>query len=229
MVQTGPKIQLGGLKKGLLRVEYQVGIDEAVKKDPIPPAESEINKAKVNFGRFSVISGSFFVLLTYEFWRCFLIDVRTFFDEKQFPFYRLDNVGDYTFSKYKVLWKEQSKQMTATVVSSLNDKYLGDKTVVTDSKVLYVSFDNKEEANYLCAVLNSRLIGKIIEAYTIDVQKGVDIVKNINIPKYNSKNKLHLELAELSIEAHEKYKTNNLKELLGIEERIENIVPKIFE
>jgi len=152
-----------------------------------------------------------------------------FFDEKQFPFYRLDNVGDYTFSKYKVLWKEQSKQMTATVISSLNDKYLGDKTVVTDSKVLYVSFDNKEEANYLCAVLNSRLIGKIIEAYTIDVQKGVDIVKNINIPKYNSKNQLHLELAELSIEAHEKYKANNLKELLGIEERIENIVPKIFE
>ena len=102
-----------------------------------------------------------------------------FFDPKQYPFYRLDNVGEYTFSKYKLLWKEQSRQMTTAVVSSLDDDFLGEKTIVTDSKVLYVSFDTKEEANYLCAILNSRLIGEIIEAYTIDVQKGVDIVKNM--------------------------------------------------
>ena len=69
--------------------------------------------------------------------------------------------------------------MTTAVVSSLDDDFLGEKTIVTDSKVLYVSFDTKEEANYLCAILNSRLIGEIIEAYTIDVQKGVDIVKNM--------------------------------------------------
>ncbi len=152
-----------------------------------------------------------------------------FYDPKQFPWYRLDNVGEYTFSKYKLLWKEQSKQMTTSVISTLNDDFLGEKQIVTDSKVLYVSFDNKDEAHYLCAVLNSRLIGEIIEAYTIDVQKGVDIVKNINIPKYNSKNKNHKELSQYSIKAHELYVENKKKEIKKIEEKIELIVPLIFK
>jgi hypothetical protein len=152
-----------------------------------------------------------------------------FFDEKQFPFYRLDNVGDYTFSKYKILWKEQSRQMTAVVVSSLDDEFVGKKTIVTDSKVLYVSFENEKEANYLCAILNSRLIGEIIEAYTIDVQKGVDIVKNINIPKYDHQNKLHEKLADLSIKAHELYKEGKENQIEGIEDQIEKTVPLIFQ
>ena len=151
-----------------------------------------------------------------------------FFIEGKYPFYRLDNVGEYTFSKYKLLWKEQSKRMTTTVISEIDDEFLGRKTIVTDSKVLYVSFDEKEEANYLCAVLNSRLIGKIIEAYTIDIQKGVDIVKNINIPKYDSTNSNHLKLANLSISAHNNYLKNNETKILNIEKEIELIVPNIF-
>jgi hypothetical protein len=151
-----------------------------------------------------------------------------FFDPKQFPFYRLDNVGEYTFSKYKVVWKEQSRQMTAAVISNLSDDFLRNKTIVTDSKVLYVSFDSNQEAYYLCAILNSRLIGEIIEAYTIEVQKGVDIVKNINIPKYDVHNKLHEKLATLSLKAHELYLEQKQKEIKVIESEIENVVPLVF-
>jgi hypothetical protein len=118
--------------------------------------------------------------------------------------------------------------MTTTVISNIDDKYLGDKTVVTDSKVLYVSFDDEYEANYLCAILNSRLIGEIIEAYTIDIQKGVDIVKNINIPKYNKNNANHLKLATLSINAHNLYIQNSINKIKEIEANIEVIVPSIF-
>jgi hypothetical protein len=118
--------------------------------------------------------------------------------------------------------------MTTTVISDIDDEFLGRKTIVTDSKVLYVSFDEKEEANYLCAILNSRLIGKIIEAYTIDVQKGVDIVKNINIPKYDSSNRDHIKLSTLSISAHDNYLKNKKIEIERIEAEIEKIVPNIF-
>ena len=38
MVQTGPKIQFGGLKKGLFKVAYHVGIAEIVNKLPTSPA-----------------------------------------------------------------------------------------------------------------------------------------------------------------------------------------------
>jgi len=37
VVQVGPKIQFGGLKKGLFKVAYQVGIAETVKTEPKPP------------------------------------------------------------------------------------------------------------------------------------------------------------------------------------------------
>jgi hypothetical protein len=152
-----------------------------------------------------------------------------FFDENQFPFYRLDNVGDYTFSSYKVLWKEQSKRMTAVVVSQIQDPVLGLKTVVTDSKVLFVSLESEQEAYYLCGVLNSRLIGEIVESYTIDVQKGVDIVKNIAIPEFNPNNSMHMKIAKESKSAHLSYLRHDSSAIKNSEGVIEESVPKIFD
>jgi len=43
-VHIGPKIQLGGLKEGLLRVGYQVMTASEVNKPPIAPMERGINK-----------------------------------------------------------------------------------------------------------------------------------------------------------------------------------------
>lgn len=151
-----------------------------------------------------------------------------FFDPSQFPFYRLDNVGDYTFAKYKVLWKEQSKFMTAAVVSEIDDPALGKKIVVTDSKVLFVSLNSESEAHYLCGVLNSRLIGEIIEAYTIDVQKGVDIVKNIRIPQFDFRNPVHNRVSNLSLEAHQAYCEGNNAKIVAIESELESLIPSIF-
>ena len=48
VVQTGPKIKLGGLKKGLLRLAYHVGIWESVKTEPKIPIASQININNVN-------------------------------------------------------------------------------------------------------------------------------------------------------------------------------------
>lgn len=46
-VQVGPKTQLGGAKKGLLRVTYQLGIAENVKIAPkIPTSSQPIIEAK---------------------------------------------------------------------------------------------------------------------------------------------------------------------------------------
>lgn len=151
-----------------------------------------------------------------------------FFDKDKYPFYRLDNVGDYTFKPFKVLWREQSREMTATVVSSIDDQFLGKKVVVSDSKVLYVSFDTELEAHYLCGILNSDLIGDIIEAYTIDTQRGVDIVKNINIPKFDNTNAKHLEMSNLSKQAHKCYIQKDKVNLQIAEQNIELLIPDVF-
>lgn len=151
-----------------------------------------------------------------------------FFDANQFPWYRLDNVGEYTFKPYKMLWKEQSTAMNCCVVSSLECPYIGNKLVVTDSKVLSSSFDDKYEAFYLCGVLNSREVEEIIQGYTISTNRGIDIVKNIRIPVYDSNNNHHLNIANLSIKAHNAYKTGDMVTIESCEKSINNLVKKIF-
>jgi hypothetical protein len=149
-----------------------------------------------------------------------------FFDEKTSPFYRLDNVGEYTFKNYHVVWREQHKNMTACVISSINDVYLGKKVVVVDSKVLGCALETNEEAHYLCAIINSPIITKLIEAYTIDTQRGVDILKNIRIPQFDTANKIHIKLSELSLEAHAAVEKGI--NVLSIECEIDKFVQELF-
>lgn len=46
-LQTGPNSQLGGLKKGLLRLACHVGMFGVVKKDPTPAAEN-VTRIEIN-------------------------------------------------------------------------------------------------------------------------------------------------------------------------------------
>lgn len=62
-IQTGPKIQAGGLRTGLLSVLYQVGIEEIVKNDPAIPANSETAIAVINLIIFFASMGQLYTLL----------------------------------------------------------------------------------------------------------------------------------------------------------------------
>ncbi len=145
-----------------------------------------------------------------------------FYNEKR-PFYFLDNIGTYTFAPYKVVWKEQNKNMVSCVVSTKPDGVLKGKLVIPDSKVLFCGLDDKEEAHYLCAVLNSQPITELIEGYTIELQRGTDILENVKIPKFDPSDKLHASLSSLSEQAHALY----LQERAGmqaIQNKIDNRV-----
>lgn len=172
---------------------------------------------------------------TYEwlfYFHDFLLETRKrsakFFDEAQFPWYRLDNVGSYTFQKYHVVWKEQSKSMTACVIGSMDDPYLGQKVVVTDSKVLSCATDDEAEAHYICAVINSPIITKIIDGYTIDTQRGIDILSNIAIPKYDAAIEEHAALAEKSRQAHQAFIAGDADSIKRLEKEIDELVHRLF-
>ena len=151
-----------------------------------------------------------------------------FFDPEQFPWYRLDNVGDYTFCNYHVVWREQCKSMTACVIGSIDDPDLGKKVVVTDSKVLSCASDNLREVHYICAIINSPRIISIIDAYTIDTQRGVDILNNIAIPQYDPQNPVHGQLADCSIRAHELFLTGDKDGIAETESEIDRLVELLF-
>ena len=119
--------------------------------------------------------------------------------------------------------------MKCVVVSNISDQYVSNKIVVTDSKVLSVSLNDKYEAHYLCAVLNSSDIEAIVQGYTINTNRGIDIVKNINIPEYNKNDNNHKSLAELSIDAHDAYTGGRMDKLNDIQKKIDAMVRLVFE
>ncbi len=138
------------------------------------------------------------------------------------PEYVLYNIGEYTSAPYKVIWKAlASKEMEACVISSKEDKL-----VIPDHNNVLVPFDNKYEAYYLCAIINSKIIGKYIDSY-ISWFKSNHILENINIPKFDDSNSLHMQIASLGEKAHIEAAKESL-EIQSIEMEIEDCVLKLF-
>jgi SAM-dependent methyltransferase len=114
------------------------------------------------------------------------------------PFYFYGAVGDYTFAPWKVVWREQSAQMTAAIVGTD-----AGKPVMPDHKLMLVDCNSQSEAHYICALLNSSIITAVVQAYAVSIQMDPHILDHIRIPCYDPNNPVHRRLAELSMQAHQ--------------------------
>ncbi|RLE39865.1 hypothetical protein DRJ16_07740 [Candidatus Woesearchaeota archaeon] len=161
---------------------------------------------------------------------------------KNNPFYSLYDIGDYTFYPYKVVWKEIAGKVSGKaefhtcVLEPVNDHILGEKVVIPDHKLMLIPFNNKNEAHYVSAILNSIVISLVISAYAIETTMDPRVINHIEIPKFNPKNPLHQKLSQLSQKAHEIakkiYEENrkDLKEnLKKIEGEIDKTVVELYE
>ena len=157
-----------------------------------------------------------------------------FFNPKIQPFYRLDNVGEYTYSPYKVLWKEQTGSMSAVVVSTYynsvpnpnTDIFTDDKIIVVDSKVLMLDVYDESEAYYVCGIINSPNITDVIDGYAVSTNRGVDVLKYVAIPKFDTNNELHKKISEISKAIHELAK--NDEDYSKMEKELQEEVHKLF-
>lgn len=142
---------------------------------------------------------------------------------KNTPEHVLYNIGKYTKSPYKVIWKTlQGKGMNACVISSKNNKL-----IIPDHNNILVSIDNEKEAHYLCAILNSKIVEEFVDSY-ISWYKSTHILNNINIPKFDPEDNVHVELANKSIQAHNICSEEKINKglLKTVEEEIDNLVIK---
>lgn len=119
------------------------------------------------------------------------------------PFYASYNIGNYTFTKYKTIWRRMDNRINAVVISELNDKIIGKKLLLPQETISFIPFDNSEEAHYVCAIMNSSIVNLVAKSYSVGKSFGSPHILNyIPIARYSDKNKLHQELAEKSQEAH---------------------------
>jgi SAM-dependent methyltransferase len=182
---------------------------------------------------------------TYNFLNTFrsILDKRSSYSFKLkpqgYPFYTIYGSKEM-LEPFKVVWQRMGSKLKAAVISTKEDKMLGgSKPIIPQETIIFVPLKNEKEAHYICAILNSSIIEFVLKSYSMVGGKSfasTHILDNINIKKFEKNNKLHIKLAELSKKAHElkkkiyeEDKENFKKELIKIENQIDETVAKLYK
>jgi hypothetical protein len=113
------------------------------------------------------------------------------------PLYACFDIGPYSFSKYKVVWKALASGMQAVVIESFDSK-----VIVPDHNVMMIPLEDLEEAHYLCAVLNSDVATIFVTSY-VTWFFSTHILDFFKIPDWDANSALQQDLSSLSIKAHQ--------------------------
>jgi hypothetical protein len=122
---------------------------------------------------------------------------KLFFDVATAPFYSVYAVGPYTFSPFKVVWREVSNSLDAAVCG-LHDA----RTAVPDHTLVYISCQSEDEAHYICALVNSAPANFIVRGY-VALHPSPHVMKYIKVGKFDPKDKTHRALTHNSRSLHE--------------------------
>lgn len=144
-------------------------------------------------------------------------------DIQKQEFHAILRIGDYTFSNYKVIWKYIASEFVCAVISTVEDEYLGEKMLLPNEKIMYVSFDDETEAYYLCGILSSTYVAECVKSYMNPTSISAHVLNKLNIPQFDPNNQDHLEIARLCKEGHGK---KSIKEYIA---QINTIIERIYD
>ncbi len=151
--------------------------------------------------------------------------VREFAEKTEF--YAMYGIGEYSVAKYRVTWKRMASRIEAVVLSTLKTPF-STKTLISTDTTAFFALDDRQEAHYLCAVLDSHVVDDYIRSFS-SAGRGFgapSVMENVAFPKFDAKNKLHARLAELSEEAHALVKADKATD--EIERQVDEAVRKLW-
>ena len=151
---------------------------------------------------------------------------------EQAPFYSIFDVGTYTFSDYKVVMNRMGDELRCAVVQAINDPYLGKRPILPENVLTFIPVSSGDEAYYLAAIINST----IFRAFVLNITRGTksfaspdlvnEVLRILNVPKYDWDNNDHCRLAILSKEAHNIAK--EIVDLVGTPEILSELTREIM-
>lgn len=146
-------------------------------------------------------------------------------------FYSMYGVGEYTFSPYKVVWNRMGSKLVACVIGSINDEFLGKKLMLPEDALAFIPTEDKDEAHFICAILNSSIADVTIRSIASGTKSfgTPKIIENtLKIPGFDAKNKIHRNLSELSKKACKLAAKNDVKNLRIVENEIDKQVARFY-
>lgn len=154
---------------------------------------------------------------------------KKFMKSRKAPFYTMYNVGTYTYAPFKVIWNRMGARITACVISTVHDSYLGTRLVLPEQVLTFIPVESEDEAHYICSIMNSSMTDMILRSIaggTKSFGTPKIVEDTIRIPKYEAKNELHRELSNLSRKAHDIVQKG--ENVSGIEEEIDDVVSELY-
>ena len=142
----------------------------------------------------------------------------------------LRDIRRRTVHFFKVQSRVDGTAKSATISSyviSRSPRALGvNKIIVPDHKLYMLSLDDENEAHYVCAVLNSRHMRRILGGFLVGKQIGTTIFRYTGIKSYQATDRRHRELATISRRAHRSRANTRNSDDLGAEEqtRLDDLV-----
>lgn len=141
------------------------------------------------------------------------------------PFYSIGAVSDYTFTLYKVVWREVSHRLDAAVAGPAKDQH--QECVIPDHTLIMVGCDGAEEAHFICAALNSSPSRFIVQNYIV-LHPDPHILQRVRIPRYDPANPTHRRMAALSQNAHHAMAKSDMEQVKAIEVEIDNLAAGLW-
>jgi len=158
---------------------------------------------------------------------------KKYFDPKTDPFYSMYNVGTYSFAPYKTVWKRMGTSIEAVVTSKITDRFIGSKPPLHKETTIFIPSEVKDEAHYLCAVLNSLIVNFVAKSYSVKGGKAfgsANLLEYVRIPQFDPTNTEHEVLSQLSQQAHElaAIQEEEADELQAVQEEIDQHAAKLW-
>jgi Eco57I restriction-modification methylase len=148
-----------------------------------------------------------------------------YFDTKKDPFWTIYNVGKYSVSPHRVVFKEFTDFFQCAVPPA------EDKPVIADTKLRFIECESTDEAHYLCGFLNSSpamlfLYSTATWVQTADYQASD--ISRLALPRYNKAEKSHGEIVRFSKACHAARRKEKLLELRELEAKLDQTVKVLW-
>jgi hypothetical protein len=156
-----------------------------------------------------------------------LLGERVLIRKLGWKWYALGKIGDYTFSPFKVVWREQAQDFTVAVIST-SDFDGEERVVIPDHKLMSVSTSSLTEAHYLCALLGSGVVRAAVASYSVSTQVSTHVLEHIAVPRYSESQRPHQRLADLSVRCHAAVAKGDLESVSALEADIDRAAAQLW-
>jgi hypothetical protein len=149
-----------------------------------------------------------------------------YFDPRKDPFWTIYNVGEYSVSPFRVVFKELTDFFQAAVLPIVKGK-----PAIADTKLRFIECDSQDEAYFVAGLLNSApailyLYSTATWVQTADYQASD--ISRLRMPRFSKADPSHEAVVKLSKRCHKAAESEDAAEVAAIEQQLDEPISEIW-